>query len=109
MLLDEGDTDAAWAEANRAGVSARLWLEFAAAREADHPADVIPIYQDDVEATIAGKNNNAYLASVRRLDHIATLMAAAGQPEPFAPYVAEVRARNKPKRNMMKLLDQLGW
>lgn len=109
VLLDEGDTDAAWAEANRAGVNARLWLELAAAREVDHPADAIPVYQDDVEVTIAAKNNNAYRAAVQQLDHIATLMAAAGQPEAFTPYVAEVRARHKPKWNLMKLLDERGW
>lgn len=109
VLLGEGEADAAWSEANRAGVAARLWLELAAARERDHPSDAIPIYQDDVEATIGAKNNDAYRAAVERLDHIAVLMTAAGQPETFAPYVAQVRTRHKPKRNLMKLFDQRGW
>lgn len=109
MFLDEGDIDRAWAEANRAGVTSRLWLQLAAASEADHPLDAIPIYQQDVERAIGAKNNDAYSAAVERLDHIVTLMAAAGQPEAFAPYAAEVRARHKPKRNLMKLFDQRGW
>jgi uncharacterized Zn finger protein len=109
VYLHEGDTDTAWAEATRAGASARLWLQLAAAREITHPADAIPIYQADVEHTINAKNNDAYRAAVDRLSHIATLMTAAGQPDSFGPYVAEVRRRHKPKRNLMKLFDQRGW
>lgn len=109
VYLEEGDVDTAWAEANRAGVTSRLWLELAASREADHPLDAIPIYQQDVERLIGAKNNDAYRSAVERLDHIAKLMAAAGQPETFAPYAKDVRARHKPKRNLMKLFDQRGW
>ena len=43
------------------------------------------------------------------LAHIATLMAAAGRADAFEPYVAEVRARHKPKRNLMNLFGQRGW
>ena len=109
VFLDEGDVDVAWAEANRAGVTARLWLQLAAAREADHPLDAIPIYKLEVERAIGAKNNDAYRAAVERLDHIAKLMDAAGQPDAFAPYAAELRVRHKPKRNLMKLFDQRGW
>lgn len=109
IFLDEGDVDTAWAEANAAGASGQVWLELAKAREGAHPADAIPIYQADVERTIDVKNNDAYRAALERLGHIATLMTAAGQAEAFPPYVAEVRARHKPKRNLMKLFDQRQW
>ena len=36
-------------------------------------------------------------------------MRAAAQPDAFGPYAAGVRARHKPKRNLMKLLDGRGW
>lgn len=108
VFLDEGDIDTAWAEANRAGVTSRLWLEVAAAREDDHPLDAIPIYQQDVERAIGAKNNDAYRSAVERLDHISKLMTAAGHPEAFAPYAAEVRARHKPKRNLIKLFRPAG-
>jgi uncharacterized Zn finger protein len=90
-------------------VTSRLWLQLAAAREADHPLDAIPIYQQDIERIIGAKNNDAYRTAVDRLDHIAKLMAAADQPEAFAPYATEVRTRHKPKRNLMKLFEQRGW
>lgn len=109
VFLDEGDIDRAWVEANRAGVTSRLWLQLAAAREDEHPLDAIPIYQQDVERAIGARNNDAYRSAVERLDHISKLMTAAGHPDAFAPYAAEVRARHKPKRNLMKLFDQRGW
>ena len=109
VYLGEGDTETAWEEATRAGAQDRLWLELARAREAEHPADAIPIYTAEVERGIAAKNNDAYRAAVERLDHIATLMTKAGESAAFAPYVAELRSRHKPKRNLMKLFDQRGW
>lgn len=95
--------------ARRAPSASRLWLQLATAREGEHPLDAIPIYQQDVERAIGAKNNDAYRSAVERLDHISKLMTAAGHPEAFAPYAAEVRARHKPKRNLMKLFDQRGW
>lgn len=109
VFLDEGDIETAWGEAQAAGVTTKLWLELARAREAKHPADAIPIHQADVERVIGAKNNDAYRLAVDRLAHIATLMEAAGRPEAFVPYLAEVRARHKPKRNLMKLFDQRRW
>jgi uncharacterized Zn finger protein len=109
VFLDEGDAETAWIEANRAGVTTRVWLDLAATREADHPAEAIPIYQQDVERSINAKNNDAYAAAVERLAHIETLLARAGQAERFAPYIDDVRARHKPKRNLMKLFDQQRW
>ena len=36
-------------------------------------------------------------------------MRAAAQPDAFGPYEAGVRARHKPKRNLIKLLYGRGW
>ena len=41
--------------------------------------------------------------------HVAELMRAAAQPDAFGPYASGVRARHKPKRNLMKLLEARGW
>ena len=40
---------------------------------------------------------------------IGDLMHRSGEDQAFVRYAAEVRARHKPKRNLMKLLDQKGW
>ena len=62
-----------------------------------------------MERLIAAKNNDAYRQAVETMAHVAKLMRAAAQPDAFAPYAAGVRARHKPKRNLMKLLDARGW
>ena len=109
VFLFEGDVDQAWAEAKAGGCSWSLWLELARRHEADHPLDAIPIFEDEVERLISAKNNDAYRQAVETMAHVAKLMRAAAQPDVFAPYAAGVRARHKPKRNLMKLLDARGW
>ena len=61
VFLFDGDVDQAWTEAKAGGCSWRLWLELARRREADHPLDAIPIFEDEVERLIAAKNNDAYV------------------------------------------------
>ena len=109
VFLFEGDVDQAWTEAKAGGCSWRLWLDLARRREADHPLDAIPIFEEEVERLIAAKNNDAYRQAVETMAHVAKLMRAAAQPDAFEPYAAGVRARHKPKRNLMKLLDARGW
>ncbi len=109
VFLFEGDVDQAWTEAKAGGCSWRLWLELARRREAAHPLDAIPIFEDEVERLIAAKNNDAYHQAVETMAHVEKLLRAAAQPDAFGPYAAGVRARHKPKRNLMKLLDARGW
>ena len=109
VFLFDGDVDQAWTEAKAGGCSWRLWLELARRREADHPLDAIPIFEDEVERLIAAKNNDAYRQAVETMAHVQKLMRAAAQPDAFEPYAAGVRALHKPKRNLMKLLDARSW
>ena len=41
ILLDEGKVDEAWEEASGGGCHGRLWMQLAAAREKQHPADAL--------------------------------------------------------------------
>jgi uncharacterized Zn finger protein len=109
VFLWEGDVDAAWKEAVEGDCSVRLWMELAGRREADHPADALPIYQDHVERVIGGKNNQAYAEAVELMRKVEELMARLGRSQEFPAYVAAVRVAHKPKRNLMKLLDQARW
>ena len=86
-----------------------LWLELARLREQDHPCEAIPIWQSDVERVIEVKNNHACAEAVATIARIRTLMVAAGQEEAFPPYTAQLRARHKAKRNLVKLFDQRHW
>lgn len=109
VFLFEGDVEQAWAEAQGGGCSNRWWAELARLREADHPEDAIPIWQREVERAIDTKKNPGYQEAVELMARVRRLMTAAGRPDSFAPYAAQVRATHKPKRNLMKLLDKRGW
>jgi len=109
VFLWEEDVEAAWAEAQAGGCSDRLWLELAARREADHPEDALPIYQREVEETVAQKNNRAYAEAVELMRKVKDLMQRADRGGEFSAYVESVRAAHKPKRNLMKLLDKARW
>lgn len=109
VFLWEGDVDAAWREAVEGGCSVPLWMELAARREADHPDDALPVYQQHVERVIGQKNNQAYEEAVRLLHKVQELMSRLGRGEEFPAYVASVRAAHKSKRNLMKLLARAGW
>ena len=109
VLLWENDAEAAWAQANTGGCSTSLWMQLAALREKEHPADTIPIYQDEVEREIAGKTNRDYEAAVATMRKVRALMGKVGRGDEFPGYAAHVRALHKAKRNLMKLFDNEGW
>ena len=104
VFLWERDVEAAWQEAQAGGCSGELWMELAAKREKEHPADAVAVYQRQVERIIAGKNNTSYEAAVRLLRKVDKLMAPLGRTAEFNDFLAGVRMRHKPKRNLMKLL-----
>lgn len=109
VFLWEEDTETAWAEAQAGGCSDGLWMRLAGAREDDHPADALPIYRDHVERTIQVKKNDAYTEAVEWMHTIRDLLDRLGRGDEFPAYAAEVRARHRPKRNLMKLFDAAGW
>jgi len=104
IFLWEKNIDAAWEEANRGGCSDHFWLKLAAVREKDHPADAVPVYQRMVEPIILRMKNDAYEEATRMVKHIGELMRGLGKQAEFAAYLADVKLRHKPKRNLMKLL-----
>src|SRR6266850_2028884 len=52
IFLWEKDVEAAWREAKAGGCHDGWWLELARLREKQFPADVIPIYQKQVDTLI---------------------------------------------------------
>ncbi len=107
IFLWEKNTDVAWDEAKRGGCSDHYWLKLAAAREKDHPADAVPVYQRMVEPIISRMKNDAYDEATRMVKHIGELMRGLGKQAEFSAYLADVKLRHKPKRNLMKLLAGL--
>ena len=104
IFLWEKNTDAAWDEAIRGGCSDHFWLKLAAVREKDHPADAVPVYKQMVEPIILRMKNDAYEEATRMVKHIGELMRGLGKQAEFSAYLADVKLRHKPKRNLMKLL-----
>ena len=108
-LLWEGDVEAAWQEASAGGCDDSLWMELAARREAGHPEDVLPIYQRQIEHLINVKKNHTYADAVALLHRVKKLLDRLDRGSESAAYLAAVRAAHKPKRNLMKLLDEARW
>jgi tetratricopeptide (TPR) repeat protein len=109
VLLWEGDDEAAWREAVEASVPHRIWMRLANIRQDERPEDAIPIFQREVEQLIGTKNNRGYAEAVSLMVHVRDLLASAGRPDDYGPYATAVRTAHKPKRNLMKLLDQREW
>ena len=76
-------------------------------REKEFPADVIPIYQKQVDTLINQKNNHSYAEAVKLLRKIRGLMAQQAREDQFAGYLESVRNAHKPKRNFIKLAARL--
>jgi uncharacterized Zn finger protein len=106
-LLDN-QPNKAWDAAKQGGVTERVWLRLAAARESKHPMDAIPIYLRELESTIGLTKNDAYAKAVRQLTHLKTLYTAASKPDEYKQLITDVRTRHKPKRNLIALLDKAG-
>ena len=109
VLLWEGEVEEAWASAVERSCSHYVWMDLAAAREPDHPADVIPIYQREVELLAAAKNNRAYAETVALLRHIHDLFARCDRSDEFTSYVTGVRNTHRRKRSLMKLFEVEDW
>ncbi|MEC4014917.1 SWIM zinc finger family protein [Streptomyces sp. H27-D2] len=106
-LLDDGDPDAAWeAAADRA--DDRQWLTLADRVKDSRPADALGVYLRLAEPLkqVAGDGNYQQLA--RLLLGARTCHEKLGTQEEFAGYLAALRAGQKRKRNLMKILDQHG-
>jgi uncharacterized Zn finger protein len=108
VLLWEDDPDAAWQAATQGDCTHNLWLQLADQRRAEHPEDTLTVYRRHVEQTIAGKDKRSYAEAVRLIgETIRPLFTECGKPEGYEGYVEEIRSSHRPKRNLMKLMDQL--
>jgi uncharacterized Zn finger protein len=96
--LSEKAFDEAWASLRRFGGSFHLKDKLAKATEKTHPAEVIEVYEADVErlATSGG-----YAEAVRLIARMSRLRDKIEQ----AAYLAALKERHGRKRNFMKLLE----
>ncbi len=109
IFLWERKPDTAWEEAVAGGCSRDLWLQLAAKREKDHPADALEVYRRLIDPTVEQKHQEAYKEAVSLLKKVRELLGRLDRGGEFGPYLAEVRATHRRKRNFVALLDGARW
>ena len=104
-LIDDGDVGAAWDAA--AGVASdRQWLALADLISSDRPADALPVYLRAIEPLRSQTGDPVYQQVAALLSKIQYCHQQLGTAPEFAAYLAALRADQKRKRNLIKLLDQ---
>jgi len=106
-LIDDGDIAAAWDAA--AGIaSARQWLALADLIGQDRPGDALPVYLRAVEPLMSQTGDPVYEQVADLLIKIRDCHQRLGTSAQFTAYLNWLRADQKRKRNLIKLLDRRG-
>ncbi|MEU6974047.1 DUF6880 family protein [Kitasatospora aureofaciens] len=105
-----GLDEEAWstAAAHPGDVGAHLLHSLVERREAAHPADVLGPYRFLVHAQLADTGQYRYDRAVRLLRRLRAAHTAAGDPEGFTRYLAELRTEHKRKTSFIAKLDKAG-
>jgi uncharacterized Zn finger protein len=104
-LLDDGDAEAAWAAAPRVATPEQR-LRLADAIAGTRPADALPVYLDAIGRLTKMTGNDVYQRIARLLLAARACHRALGTEAEFNRYAADLRAGQKSKRNLIKILDQ---
>ncbi len=107
IALWEQDLDAAWTAAHEGICAPNLLTTLAGKLEAPRPDGAISLYRRVVPPIVEQTNNRAYEEAIKLIRKVGGLMKAQNQSRQFGDYLAELRARFKPKRNFIKLLDRV--
>jgi hypothetical protein len=106
-LIDDGDIAAAWDAA--AGIaSARQWLTLADLIVQERPGDALPVYLRAVEPLMSQTGDPVYEQVAGLLVKIRDCHQRLGTSAQFTAYLTWLRADQKRKRNLIKLLDRRG-
>ncbi|MGF1425626.1 SWIM zinc finger family protein [Kitasatospora sp. LaBMicrA B282] len=106
-LIDDGDLDAAW-QAAPGCAGMRQWLTLADQVRDSRPADALEVYRRAIEPLkqVTGDGNYQQMATL--LLSARTCHRALGTETEFASYLAALRADQKRKRNLLKILAEKG-
>jgi uncharacterized Zn finger protein len=107
-LLDDKDIDAAWQAAIATGANDRQWLTLADQAGAIRPADALRVYQRLAGPLEKQTGNAVYERLTNLLLSMRDCHRRLGTPDDLTAYLATLRAGQKRKRNLMRLLDQHG-
>jgi len=99
VLLWEGETETAWAAAERGGCDRGAWLRLARARAATYPAASIPILVREIDLARSGASDRrAYGAVAGLVRELGTWHQRAGTDDAYRTYALRLRQehRNRP-------------
>ena len=82
-------------------------MDLARRREVDHPADALPIYQTQIEAAVAERNNRAYAEAAELVRRVRSALLRLGRPSDLTAYLEDLKARHRRMRNFLALLRDL--
>jgi len=107
IALWEQDLDAAWSAAHKGLCDRSLLVALAGKLETSRPGDAVSLYRRVVPPIVEQTNNAAYDEAIKLIRKVGGLMTAQNQSRYFGDYLAELRVQFKPKRNFIKLLDEV--
>lgn len=107
-LLDDEDIAAAWQAATETGAHDRQWLALADQARASRPSDALRVYLRLTEPLTKQTGNTIYEQLTSLLLSIRDCHRRLGTEDEFMSYAAALRAAQRRKRNLMRLLDQHG-
>ncbi|HUY47414.1 MAG TPA: hypothetical protein VMV92_17070 [Streptosporangiaceae bacterium] len=105
VLLWEEDADAAWEAAQHGGCTRRHWLAVARARAGQHPADAIPVLEQEILHTIEGAKRSAYRAAAELAKELRGYAERADRSAEFAAWIRKVRTDNTRRRALQNEFD----
>ncbi|MEV4940358.1 SWIM zinc finger family protein [Streptomyces zaomyceticus] len=108
ILLDDGDVDAAWRAAGEYGAHDGQWLTLADRSRPTRPEDALAVYLRLAARLTRETGNHAYEQLVSLLLGIRDCHHNLGTPADFTAYITDLRAAQKRKRNLMRLMDDHG-
>ncbi|MER7782489.1 SWIM zinc finger family protein [Streptomyces albidoflavus] len=106
VFLDDEDTDAAWCAATEHGAHDGQWLTLADRSRTTRPAGALAVYHRLAAPLTCQTGNHAYEQLVSLLLGIRDCHRHLGTPDDFTTYVTDLRATQKRKRNLMRLMDE---
>ncbi|MEJ8650601.1 SWIM zinc finger family protein [Streptomyces sp. MS1.AVA.3] len=107
-LLDDGDTEAAWKMAPSVATTPAQWVRLADAVREQHPAEALPVYLRALTPLKQQTGDPAYERMTELLLSARVCHRALDTEAEFTRYVADLRADQKRKRNLMRMLDEHG-
>ncbi|WP_031475329.1 DUF6880 family protein [Streptomyces bicolor] len=107
-LLDDGDVDAAWRAADETRAHDRQWLALADQARAVRPAGALGVYLRLAEPLMNQTGNAVYEQLTSLLLSMRDCHRRLGTEDEFTAHLDALRADQKRKRNLMRLLDRHG-